>query len=804
MAFLLISIGSFFFTQSARAESVDVIIERGLPEIIKGTQLVLETITEKANPERGELVLGSSSEADAQIAMLMALLQQLIATYNALLSGQGTPIDFDDVSSSVGDSCVALSRQMWLGSKDGDSDGQVSKLQKFLKSTGHYSYGEITGFYGPSTQMAVQSWQKSKGLIVSGSPETTGFGVVGPKTITAMGKGCGGAVINYTPGKLFTVSQDRDVTVRSGEQEVTVADIMYLPQQEDTYLNTIRIQAVPNALNPLAKPWETFEEIEFWSKEKYLGSALLNASKAWTQTKNAQGQLAYVAKVVDGNFKIPAQDSYPVLTTVSISDDAPIDETWTLSIPAKGVDVWTQTHGHRFFGPYQDFAQVTVVADEDDEQNESNPIMVFYNSDDASQSIDGITFELEFEVAALYDDMYVPLSVSSAIDYRVVNEKGATMSYGVATLASTADKEDNNYLINEGDEENFTLTVHFKPTTNGTYQLHLDAVAAKIAGGDSYTAYSVGEDISTDKISWTEETNEAPTLTVTASPSIIKSGASATVTWSSKNTTHCYMGDTISTSGSFSTGPLSVTKSYTIDCYGLNGDGIRETALVSVASGSPTLTISAKPTIIAPGESSTITWTATNAYYCSMGDKMDTKGSFSTDNLSVTKTYTITCPGAYGSVSKSVTVTVLDVSSVAPNSNKMSCSNPPIKSQANGSLACYGIWDYGESFGGDYHMCPGGYSSQSTGCVISTPACSSGYAEATKVYNVTKGEGLATIASMLKVTESVVKAGLLNVWEYSCTASTGTGVIDSGVQDNGAIQDDGWYGYGDGYDGGGD
>jgi hypothetical protein len=72
----------------------------------------------------------------------------------------------------------------------------------------------------------------------------------------------------------------------------------------------------------------------------------------------------------------------------------------------------------------------------------------------------------------------------------------------------------------------------------------------------------------------------------------------------------------------------------------------------------PTMTLSAKPISISAGESSIISWSSTNANYCSDGDKMDTSGSFTTDILSATKTYTVTCVGDGGSVTKSITVSV--------------------------------------------------------------------------------------------------------------------------------------------------
>jgi peptidoglycan hydrolase-like protein with peptidoglycan-binding domain len=78
-----------------------------------------------------------------------------------------------------------LTRPLFLGSGDAATGGEVSKLQIFLKRTGDYT-NEVTGYYGPVTQAAVQSFQAENNIVSSGTPETTGFGSVGPTTLTVI------------------------------------------------------------------------------------------------------------------------------------------------------------------------------------------------------------------------------------------------------------------------------------------------------------------------------------------------------------------------------------------------------------------------------------------------------------------------------------------------------------------------------------------------------------------------------------------------------------------------------------------
>jgi hypothetical protein len=63
--------------------------------------------------------------------------------------------------------------------KPGATGAQVKRLQRALKHLG-YSVGTIDGDYGPSTQAAVQKFQKASGL--------TADGVLGPKTLAALKK----------------------------------------------------------------------------------------------------------------------------------------------------------------------------------------------------------------------------------------------------------------------------------------------------------------------------------------------------------------------------------------------------------------------------------------------------------------------------------------------------------------------------------------------------------------------------------------------------------------------------------------
>lgn len=84
---------------------------------------------------------------------------------------------------------IALSRQLDFGTTGAD----VKELQKFLNrvgfqlaSTGAGASGEETEYFGELTQKALQKFQAAQGIVTSGDPITTGYGRVGPQTLTAI------------------------------------------------------------------------------------------------------------------------------------------------------------------------------------------------------------------------------------------------------------------------------------------------------------------------------------------------------------------------------------------------------------------------------------------------------------------------------------------------------------------------------------------------------------------------------------------------------------------------------------------
>ena len=127
-------------------------------------------------------------------AQIQALLDQIKTLQAQIAQLQGQP-----TSASA---CLSLSYSLSADLTDARTNGEVTKLQQFLaQDPSIYPAGLITGYFGPMTEAAVQRWQARNGVVSSGSPDTTGYGYVGPRTRAAMA--CGGSadstVTNTTP-----------------------------------------------------------------------------------------------------------------------------------------------------------------------------------------------------------------------------------------------------------------------------------------------------------------------------------------------------------------------------------------------------------------------------------------------------------------------------------------------------------------------------------------------------------------------------------------------------------------------------
>lgn len=159
-----------------------------------------------------------------------------------------------------------------------------------------------------------------------------------------------------------------------------------------------------------------------------------------------------------------------------------------------------------------------------------------------------------------------------------------------------------------------------------------------------------------------------PTVSLSAAPTTITGGQSSALTWSSTDATGCTASGAWSgskaASGSEAVTPTA-TSTYSLVCTGAGGSSPAVSATVTVTTApppGPTSSISATPASIQAGQSSTLSWSSTNATGCTAsGAWTGAKGTTGTEAVSPTATsiYTVACTGAAGtSPAASTTVAV--------------------------------------------------------------------------------------------------------------------------------------------------
>lgn len=128
---------------------------------------------------QGAPAYAQSSTTQADIQALLAQIQALQATLATLASQSSPP--------AKRSSCPTLTRNLSKGSRGED----VRALQWFLVAEGVLTSESTTGLYGKWTEIAVQDWQKQKGIVSSGTAATTGYGAIGNRTRSSIALVCG-------------------------------------------------------------------------------------------------------------------------------------------------------------------------------------------------------------------------------------------------------------------------------------------------------------------------------------------------------------------------------------------------------------------------------------------------------------------------------------------------------------------------------------------------------------------------------------------------------------------------------------
>ncbi len=194
----------------------------------------------------------------------------------------------------------------------------------------------------------------------------------------------------------------------------------------------------------------------------------------------------------------------------------------------------------------------------------------------------------------------------------------------------------------------------------------------------------------------------APAVSLTSSAQTVAAQGTATLSWSSQNTTQCTAGGAWGgsepTSGTATVGPLTTSGTYTLTCAASNGVSAVSSVSITVSSPSapppaaPTLTFSASPASVSSGSATTLSWSGANATACTASGGWSgtetVSGSFKTLALTQSTNYALSCTGSGGSVGKTVAVAVTTAAPPAAAPTLTLTANPAsVQPGAMASLA---------------------------------------------------------------------------------------------------------------------
>ncbi|HEY4046211.1 MAG TPA: galactose oxidase-like domain-containing protein [Acidobacteriaceae bacterium] len=181
------------------------------------------------------------------------------------------------------------------------------------------------------------------------------------------------------------------------------------------------------------------------------------------------------------------------------------------------------------------------------------------------------------------------------------------------------------------------------PTTTTTYRITCSNSAGQTDWGQ--VTVSVGS------------SGGPPGAGISANPTSIAAGGSSTLTWNTVNCTTANLNGTpVALNGSEVVSPTTTT-TYRITCA--NTAGQTDWGQVTVTVNAPTATITANPGLIAPGGSSTLTWSSTNATSATLNGATVAVNGSEVVSPTATTTYTFVAKGSTGATAtSSVTVSV--------------------------------------------------------------------------------------------------------------------------------------------------
>ena len=159
-----------------------------------------------------------------------------------------------------------------------------------------------------------------------------------------------------------------------------------------------------------------------------------------------------------------------------------------------------------------------------------------------------------------------------------------------------------------------------------------------------------------------------PSVSLSASSTLITSGQTVALSWSAQGANGCTASGGWSgnrgLSGTETVGPLTQDPNFTLSCSGDSGGSVRQVTVRIDDGDGASVQLSASPEYVEAGGTSTLTWNAPGATDCTASGgwsgSQPVSGSFTVGPVNDATTYQLSCQGPSGSGLAMVTINLAD------------------------------------------------------------------------------------------------------------------------------------------------
>jgi hypothetical protein len=252
-----------------------------------------------------------------------------------------------------------------------------------------------------------------------------------------------------------------------------------------------------------------------------------------------------------------------------------------------------------------------------------------------------VLLNLEFVPPAVAGAGETPLISFAANSTTIVSGQSARLSWATLNAKSctaSGDWKGKQNLTGYYDTGALTASTTYSLTCSNKSYSTTTSVTVTVSGGTSTTV-----------------AQPAPTVSLGASPTSLTAGQTTTLTWSSANATGCTASGAWSgvksVSGSEVSAALNANATFSLTCSGTGGSASQQVA-VTVTPGQPSVSLSAMPTAVDLGGTSSLTWKSLNVTSCTASGAWSgakpTSGSATVGPLQSDSTFTLACTAAGG------------------------------------------------------------------------------------------------------------------------------------------------------------